>query len=169
MKIIDKDCVYVQKKDLLFLYKMTFFVPSSIFIKIFKNSFKIDDNTKNDFIKIDEPEQIEFIKKIDWVIDYNEIKDKSLEEVLNLCQNVALERNELASRFDFVSEEECEYIDNQCEILDYKIYSLREILWFKQGHVHINLPQGIDYPESYKKNQNGVKKLIKSLFKKNNN
>ena len=33
-----------------------------------------------------------------------------------------------------------------CELLDFKIYSLRDILWFKQGHIQMELPEDVDIP-----------------------
>ena len=33
---------------------------------------------------------------------------------------------------------------SQCGLLDFKIYSLRNFLWFKQGHIKMKLPKGFE-------------------------
>jgi hypothetical protein len=55
----------------------------------------------------------------------------------------------------------------ECERLDFKMYSLRDALWFKQGYLQFVLPEGIDYPEGYKTTQEkGLRRILNKL--KNN-
>lgn len=56
----------------------------------------------------------------------------------------------------------------QYELLDFKICSLRDILWFKQGDIKMDLPKGIDFPNEVKQ-EKGIKKLIKTMFNKKRN
>ena len=53
----------------------------------------------------------------------------------------------------------------KCDLLEFKFYSLRDVLWFKHGHISMKLPDGIDYPQGYVK-RNDIKR---SLKKKINN
>lgn len=57
---------------------------------------------------------------------------------------------------------------SQCELLDFKMYSLRDVLWFKQGHIKMELPEGVDLPVGFEQGR-GIKKLIKTIFNKRNN
>ena len=50
----------------------------------------------------------------------------------------------------------------QCELLDFKMYSLRDFLWFKQGHIKMKLPASV-------KTETGIKKLVKTMFNKKKN
>ena len=54
----------------------------------------------------------------------------------------------------------------KCDLLEFKFYSLRDVLWFKQGHISMELPEGIDYPEGYDQ-EKSVKKVLKRKNKKN--
>ena len=55
----------------------------------------------------------------------------------------------------------------QCELLDFKIYSLRDALWFKQGYIKIKLPEGIEFLPKVELEKN-IKKQIRTLFDKEN-
>lgn len=57
----------------------------------------------------------------------------------------------------------------ECEKFDFKMYSLRDILWFKQGHIKYTLPEDIDFLEHNEKAlEKGFIKVLRR-FKKNNN
>ena len=57
---------------------------------------------------------------------------------------------------------------SQCELLDFKMYSLRDVLWFKQGHIKMELPEGVDLPAGLEQ-EKGIRKLIKTIFNKRKN
>lgn len=170
MKIITKDCAYVQKNDIVYLNETDLPIPASVFMKIFgKGTVIINDSNRFEFISFENPDEIEFFKDIDWMIDYNEVKDLSEEEIINLGQSIAQKQNEIAVKYNSMSEKEKEEnisMVQQYELLDFKIYSLRDILWFKQGHIKMYLPEGIEYPANFPKKENSIQKLIKSIFKK---
>lgn len=176
MKIITDDAVYVQKNDITYLNQYLSLsnlpIPSSIFEKVFgRNIVIIDNSNRYEFIKFDKPEEIEFFQGIDWMIDYNKVKDLSEEEIIALAKSIVEENNEIARRFNSMTPEERKKNINmafQYELLDFKICSLRDILWFKQGHIKMDLPKGIDFPNEVKQ-EKGIKKLIKTMFNKKRN
>lgn len=165
MKIITNNSIYVQKNDIAYLNSSTLEIPASIFMKVFnKDVVIIDDSNRYEFVEFNAPEEIEFLKNIDWIIDYNEVKNLSLEEIISLGQNIADEKNSIARHFNSMELEERKENMNmvsECENLDFKIYSLRDFLWFKQGHLNFDLPKDISSPE---KKEKGIKRLIKSIF-----
>ena len=64
---------------------------------------------------------------------------------------------------------------NKNDILkqEYKIYSLRDALWFKQKHLKFELPDNIEYPTEYDDNEKieiksdkKVRRLSRLLTKK---
>ena len=101
MKIITDIAVYVQKNDIAYLNQTELPLPASIFMKVFGNGIVIiDDSNRYEFVEFDTPEEIEFFKGIDWMIDYNAVKDLSEEETIALGQNIAEEKNGIAQRFN---------------------------------------------------------------------
>lgn len=172
MKIITDNAVYVQKNDIAYLNQTDLAIPASIFMKVFGNGIVIiDDSNRYEFVKFEAPEEIEFFNDINWMIDYNEVKDLSEEETIALGQSIAEEKNNIAQRFNSMTPEERKENMNmvsQCELLDFKMYSLRDVLWFKQGHIKMELPEGVDLPIGFEQ-EKGIRKLIKTIFNKRKN
>ena len=144
MKIITKDAVYVQKHDIAFLTHTDLEFPASIFNKVFGNgTVIINDSNRWEFIKFEKEEDIKFFKEQDWIIDYNDVKDLSDEQFAEMGCAVVEKKNDIAKIYNGMSEKERkENMDMvyRCERLDHKMYSLRDILWFKQGHLKMDLP-----------------------------
>ena len=158
MKIIAENTVYVQKNDSMYLLNITDLpIPASIFRKVFRNGMIIiDDSNKYEFEEFEDDSEIEFFKGLDWIVDYNSVKDLSDDEIIAMGQNIAQSKNQIAKQFNSMSEDERkENLEMviQCELLDYKMYSLRDILWFKQGHLKMTLPN----------KERGIQKLIRRI------
>lgn len=165
MKIFKDNKVYVQKNDIAYLNHTDIAIPASIFTKVFGGGIVIiDDRNRYDFIEFDLPEEVKFFEELDWIVNYDDVKDLEDNEIINLGQNLANEKNTMAKRFNSMSNKEKEAnmdLVIKCELMDFKIYSLRDILWFKQGHIKMTLPG----EES--QNGKGIKNKIKSIFRKN--
>lgn len=174
MKIINAAKVYVQKNDIAYLNQTDLSIPASIFMKVFGNGIVIiDDSNRYEFVEFDAKEEIEFFKGIDWMIDYNEVKDLSEEEIMELGQKISQEKNKIANKFNAMKQKDKEKnmdMVAQCELLDFKMYSLRDILWFKQGHILMELPDDIEYPTDHQqatpKKTNRAKEFFKKLTAK---
>lgn len=163
MKIITNNAVYVQKKDILYLLKNNLPLPKQLF-KNEKSIFIIDDANKYDFVKFENPNIINFFRNLDWIIDYNSVKDLSYFKILELGENINQKRNQLTMQFNSLSKEDRKsHLDimDECKLLDFKIEGLRDFLWFKQGYLQMNLPENNDYSQKPKKS---IKQLIKKLF-----
>lgn len=174
MKIINGEKVYVQKND---INQSDLPIPASIFMKVFGNGIVIiDDSNRYEFVEFTTPEEIEFFKSLDWMIDYNEVKDLSEEETIELGQSIAQEKNEIAQKFNSMNPDDRKKNMNmvsQCELLDFKMYSLRDVLWFKQGHISMELPDDVEYPTDYQKEtpkqEKGIKRLLKRFSDRKQN
>ena len=151
MKIVTDDAVYVQKNDIAYLNSLKMSIPSSIVNKVYKDGICIIDfYNKHDFIKFDEEDDMEYFRNLDWMIDYNEVRSLSEKEMILLARKVAKEEENLAHKFNSMSDEDKHNnlgIINECELLEFKFYSIRDLLWFKQGHITINLPDDIKVSE----------------------
>ena len=157
MKIILKDSVYVQKIDISYLIESSLKIHESIFLRI--SCEEINDNNKYKFIKFTNHNDIKYFKNMDWIIDYNSIKNLSEDEIISICQKIALQINDIADKFNNMTEkkkDKNEDLIQKCELLDYKMHSLRDALWFKQGHINISLPEIKNQKE---------KKSLKNIFK----
>lgn len=167
MKIITNNSVFVQMNDLAYLNQSDLEIPASIFMKIFGNGIVIIDNrNRYHFMEFKDSKEIEFFKAIDWMIDYNKVKDLSEKEIMELAQSIAGERDNIAQKFNSMTQEQRKKnisMVSQCELLDFKFYSLRDFLWFKQGHIKMTFPEGIELPNELSQ-EKVAKKLVKDIL-----
>lgn len=151
MKIITNNKAYVQLNDISYLLRSTDLIPASIFEKCFLDIFICTDQNRYEFMEFDTKEEIEFFKNLDYSVDYLELKDLTEEEIIQYGISLAERRNEIAKKYNAMSDSDKEKnldMVTQCELLDFKILSVRDVLWFKQGHLKMYLPDGIEYPET---------------------
>ena len=143
MKIITEDAVYVQKKDIAFLTHKNIEIPESLFNKIFCDGVVVGNTDSYKFYKFQDKEIVEFFKQLDWIIDYNDVKNINEEEFLQWEQKLIEEKNELENNHnESLLDDDIKIYDMilQHEKLQHKIYSLRDILLLKQGHLEMDLP-----------------------------
>jgi hypothetical protein len=145
MKVIYDNCVYVQKNDIAYLEASDLPIPASVFTRVFGNGITIiDDRNRYDFVLFKEKAEIDFFKGLDWMVDYNELKNLSEEEIIKLAENTNKERDEIVLTYNSMPVEERQKhgdMVTKCDLLEFKFYSLRDILWMKQGHISINIPK----------------------------
>lgn len=172
MKIIMKDCVYVQKNDLVHLWNHEQEILSSVVQKVFGDGVVIvNDSNRYEFVKFDDPNEIEYFKKLDWIIDYNAVKDLNKIGFVILGEEIALKMQNLDDKYNEMDEYEREHnlhIVDDYERCMYMLYSLKEILLFKQGKLKMILPDGVEYPKGYKevnKEEKGLRRIL-SKFRK---
>ena len=174
MKIITNDAIYVQKNDMAYLNKTNITIPASIFMKVFgKGIVIINDLNRYEFVKFEDKKEIDFFKQLDWIIDYEDVRNLNEKEILKLARTVADEKAKIALEFNKMSEKEMaantDMVD-EYELLKYKLYSLRDVLDFTRGELKFNLPEGVEYPTYYQvKEEKGIKRLFKKINKNSNN
>ena len=175
MKIIRDGSVFIQKGDMAVLSASDMPIPASIFMKFFDQDVVINDGkNRYEFVEFNDESEIDFFKGLDWLIDYDEVKNLSGDDIQQLMYTTNTQRNVIAEKFNSMTPEEKENnqgMVNKCNLLLYKIDSLRDFYWFKQGYIKMQLPDGIDYPEGYVK-EKGIRRVLGRFFnnkhKKNN-
>lgn len=151
MKILKDNKIYVQKNEMAYLNASDIPIPGSIFMKVYGHGITIiDDSNRYEFIEFTKPEEVEFFQSLDWIVDYDSVKDLTEEEIMELGQSIAAERNKRAKQFNSMSKakrkEQYASVMAGLELLDFKMYSLRDILMFKRGELDFPLPQGVERP-----------------------
>ena len=165
MKIIRDDNVYIQIKDLKRLRDSNKLLTNSLLFILHILSSNYLDYKDEDFIKI-EGEDINF-DNVDWIIDFDDIKDSTEEQLVEECNDLIYERNQLADKYNkFSIKDRIKNIKMliKSKDLEYKIYCYKDLLEVKRGNKELELPKGIDFPEGFIK-ENKVKKLINKLRK----
>lgn len=174
MKIIRENKVYVQNIDIAHLLPAVSTLgincPGEIFAQLFGEGFFIcTPDNQHEFKEYKGKEVVEFFKGLDYIVDYDTVKDLSEDEIMTMGEEICTERNRIARKYNNLSEEEaekmCERVHAGIAIADFKLEGIRDFLWFKQGHIKVTLPNGIEYPDGYKAKKPSV---LSRIFKKKN-
>ena len=173
MKVFVNNKVYVQNSDLAYFLRGVDgkSAPSSIFNKIFGDVFIVDSSNRNDFVEFTSPEEVEFFRNCDWIIDYDSFNAMSEEEIIEYATHISDERNRIADEFNSlpIDERKDKYIKTaiQLELLDFQFSSARDFLWYKQGHIKLQLPIEIktNEDENVQKKESKLKRVLKNIIK----
>ena len=130
MKIIDKTAVYVQKKDLKFIYVNNLPITEEVALRLVSNPM-INDSNQYEFEKFEDKETIKYFKNLDWIIEYDKIKYYTEDELIEICKKIINESNKIADKFNKMNnalkEKHLDMI-TRCELLEYKMHSIRDAL-----------------------------------------
>lgn len=166
MKIIVDGKAYVQLNDIMYLINGLdgVSIPASIFNTVFKDGKPVvcTDENRYEFVEFTDKDAIKFFVDLDFSVDYLALKDLSEEEMIQKGVEVAEEKNKWAKKYNEMSDEDKrknQAIVSKCEMLDFKMMSIRDIVWMKQGHLKIKLPK-IDTEEKKEKGINKIKKFF---------
>lgn len=165
MKIVRNGTTYIQIKDLKRLRDSNMLLTNSLLFILHILSNDYLDYKDEDFIKL-EDKDIDF-NNVDWIIDFDDIKNCSEEDLINICNNLIGERNTIADKYNHYSIKD--RIKNikmliKSKDLGYTINCYKDLLEVKRGNKELDLPKGVDFPEGFIK-ENKVKKLIHKLTK----
>ena len=155
MKIVLKDKVYVQKNDLSYLMNAMEgkAIPSSIINKVFGEIFICCDDNRYEFVEFTEPEAIEFFKGWTYSVDYMYVKDLTEEDLIDAGSSIIEQRNAVALKYNSMTPEERETHSDlrvECDLLEFKMLSIRDIVWLKQGHLKMEFPKDVRGTEDKK-------------------
>ena len=179
MKIIRNGIAYIQVLDFQRLLEKEKFeiLTSEVFPILFREASKDSDmfiickDNENDFIEFRNPKSVEFLTSFEEIVDYDEIKDLSYEEMDALRVCIINEKNEIASKVNMMSAEEQKQhpeLFERYNTLSSKFMSLNDVYWFKRGKVKLVLPDDEKElkPISF---GNEIKLRLKNAFNRKNN
>ena len=138
-----KEAVYVQMQDIMYLNDTDIPIPVSIFSKVFKGITIVDDSNRFDFVRFDEPHEVDFFKDLEFIIDYTKYKDLKDEQLQEEFNALAKRANEIAKRWNDMTEDERQdnirLLDDH-ENLAYMLHFLSEVYAVKHGKRYMPFP-----------------------------
>lgn len=103
----NKEAVYVQMQDIMYLSNETDMpIPATIFTKVFTGVTIVTDENRFDFVKFDDEHEVKFFKDIDFIIDFNQYKDFSDEQLEEEVQRLGAKANAIAEKWNGMKEKE---------------------------------------------------------------
>lgn len=139
--------VYVQLNDIAMLMQTNALILSSVMQRFFSEVFIVTDENRFEFREFTEPEELEYFEGMDWIVDYKKYRDFNEEELIAEGQAIAEEMNRVAQTYNqYTPEERAQHQEllTRHKQLDYKMKSLAEILWLKQGVRIMPFPEAPD-------------------------
>lgn len=168
MKIIINDCVYVQRIDISNLFRENLSLPNSVYIKYFEEDNEIfgsDTYNMYDFIKFDDLDSISYFKQMDCIVDYNDIKDLSAEEIMKLGKSIAEKSDIIGRKINSAPNDSDKNMIMYYKLLNFKIRSLCDAYKLKTGSIKIKSPKEINKSDDSSNLRTGIKKITKSIFR----
>ena len=158
MKVFKKGKVQVQNEDLILILRSGELMPTSVLEKFYGNGpvIIVQDNME-DYVEFEETDQVEFFKRLDWIVDYDEVKNLSTEELEKLYDDTKDEMVKIRNKYSDLSQnDDCYEKDSiRFELLGNKLYSLSKIQYFKARKLELALP-----------NETGICRLIRKFKNK---
>ena len=154
MKAYLQNTLYIQKKDLLYLLKLNLDIPKELKdnlkrinlseenIKLdreekFKQTIKTETYEENkDYIRFTSKKEIDYYINFPWIIDYDEYKDLTLEELMEEAKEINYELRSILKKEDYNNKTNL----NNYKLLALKLQSLRDFFWLKRGFTRTKIP-----------------------------
>lgn len=150
-----KEAVYVQMQDIMYLLNETDTpIPTTIFTKVFTGVTIVNDSNRFEFVRFDEEHEVKFFRDLEFIIDFDQYKVLSDEQLEDEVQKFGAKANEIAKKWNSMTKEERKqnaslYDDHRN--LGYMINFLSEIYAIKHGKRTMPFPDFVKMPEKPKK------------------
>jgi len=149
MKIFKNGEVYVQAYDVAELNKFSIPYPSTILPERFDtNDYNIYFCEGRMFLRFTDPIEVEYFKTLDWIIDFDKMKNKSLTEIKDILNKLKKKQAEQSSYFMNISSDDRVKIAREYSAEMRKLHhmttSLEILLAYKQKYINIELPFNVE-------------------------
>ena len=139
------DKVYVQLNDIRMLNGLDIPMPASIYVKAYGYSgiTVVDDSNRMKFIEYTTPQEIEFFKNQEWIVDYKKAIKLSYNDLSLAIQDVHDEIKEIERKYKSLSKLKQKNSGDllyQITLLQHKIKDYRLSHQYKTNKVDIDIP-----------------------------
>lgn len=151
--------VYVQNEDLISILSSGRKIPASVIEKIYGHAgiIIITEENMEDFVEFDRHEQVEFFRTLEWIVNYDEVKNLTIEELGRKIKDIKDKILEISNKYNGISEKYENYDEKDAikyELLENLLHSLSKIQYFKIHNLELALP-----------NENHIVRKLKNKIK----
>ncbi len=170
MKIITNDAVYVQYCDIFNIIDIVTLMkiecPTSVSRRCFRNDIVVDGDNRYAFMEFKEKDAIAFFKKLDCIIDYSSVFNKSEEELLEMIKVLFDEATALIDKYNKMNtknqNKNYHKMHSEYHLKSYKAHSIRDYLKYKKGEIKFDIPDNLKLEEIDEKPKE--KNLVKTII-----
>ena len=128
MKVFKDGKLYVNKKDLLILRKSQYQIPDSVLDDMENSKVLLSFDDRDTYVEFSDEKDIDFFRKVDWIVDYNSARDLNMEVLKKLIVNIKSTMNMLRVRLDSIHDLNENSMDViRLDMLKQMLLSLEEI------------------------------------------
>ncbi len=150
-----KEVVYVQMQDIIFLLHQTDMpMPASIFTKVFTDVIIVTDENRFDFVKFDEEPEVKFFRDLEFIIDFDQYKNLTIEQLGEESKRLAKRANNISDQWNSMSKEEREKnsaLLDEHKGISYMMDFLLEIYYLNHGKRTMPFPKFVTKPKKNKR------------------
>lgn len=144
----ERTVVYVQMQDIMYISNETYIpIPTSIFTKVFSGVTIVDDLNRFNFVRFDEDSVVKFFKDLDFIIDYDEYKSLTDEQIEQRFKNFINEHNNYVKKWNEMSEMDREKNTDlffSANNIEYVLNFIRKIYALKHNKTHMPFPDFVN-------------------------
>lgn len=107
-----KEVVYVQVQDLMYIDSTVPVIPATIWESICQKLLGdegkvfVTDANRFDFVRFECEEEVDYFKKMDFIVDFNEYKNYTDKQMFEACNKFIKKANDLEKTWSNMSEAE---------------------------------------------------------------
>lgn len=145
MKVFINNKVYISNHDIKFLLREHYAMPLSVLLEIddrFVEDYdKLLESKIHDFMSFTSKEAEEYFKGLDFIIDYNEFKDKTVDELKFEQKICEINKMRIENTSPTLSGYNVQEAKLKLAKYEHIIYSFGELINYKEGTLRFNIPR----------------------------
>lgn len=145
MKVFVNNKVYVSNHDIKFLLREHYAMPLGVLLEIddkFVEDYdKLLGSKIHNFMSFNSEGAEEYFKSLDFIIDYNEFKDKSVDELRFEQKINEINKKHIENTLPKLSGNNVQEAEMKLAKYGHIIYSLGELINYKEGTIRFTIPR----------------------------
>lgn len=158
MKLCYNNKIYVQVIDLMWLRTLNINIPYIIREPLVVIYYKLLNRkiSNSDFICFEEEEIIKYFYGLDWIIDYDSVKNLSLYKLILYSNNIRSKCNDLIKKYnkmDYYDKIRNSNLKDDIKYLNIKWFNVRDYILYRVGIIKYDLPKELKLEKRYIRNK----------------
>lgn len=148
-----KETVYVQMQDIVYLSHETDMpIPASIYMKVFSGvtTTIVNDSNRFNFVKFNDEHEVNFFRDLEFIIDYEQYKDLTDEQLEEEGQKLANKVNEIVKKWNSMTlgeRKENRSLLQEHRNICYMLNFVSEVYAVKHGKRFMPFPEFVRIPK----------------------
>lgn len=149
MKIFYEGSVYVHTEDLAELARSDLLIPRAIYLAMGEVP-RLTEANRYTLNKFDNGEVVDFFRRQDWILDFDEVEDYSEAELIDYKIAITIASAGFAREYNHMTDNEQREsgvrLMSNCSLLSHKARSAEAFRQYRLGVIDMDFPEEISVP-----------------------